>query len=74
MITHVLFEGAVCVVSTNDGVGQIEVFNDGLQLSLVVLGDLAAEDGGDLAGLADDAVGIQESLVKLITARRAGER
>jgi hypothetical protein len=58
VIPDVLFEGAVCVVSTNDGVGQIEVFDDGLQLSLVVLGDLSAEDGGDLAGLADRAIGI----------------
>ena len=66
VIADVLFEGAVCVVSANDGVGQIEVFDDGLELSLVELGDLAAEDGGDLAGLADGAVGIQESLVQLI--------
>ena len=66
MIADVLFEGAVSVVSTNDRVGQIEVFDDGLKLSLVELGDLAAEDGGDLAGLADGAVGIQESLVQLI--------
>ena len=66
VIADVLFEGPVCVVSTNDGVGQIEVFDDGLKLSLVVLGDLAAEDGGNLAGLADGAVGIQESLVQLI--------
>ena len=56
----------MCVVSTNDGVGQIEVFNDGLKLSLVVLGDLAAENGGDLAGLADRAVSVQQSLVQLI--------
>ena len=66
VIADVLFEGAVCVVSANDGVGQIEVFDDGLKLSLVELGDLAAEDGGDLAGLADGAVGIQESLVQLV--------
>ena len=37
-----------------------------MKLSLVVLGELATEDGGDLAGLADGAVGIQESLVQLI--------
>src|ERR1700751_5278136 len=69
VIPDVLFEGAVCVVSTNNGVGQIEVRplpDDGLQLSLVVLGDLSAEDGGDLAGLADRAIGIQESLMQLI--------
>ena len=44
------------------GCRKIDIFDDGLKLSLVVLGDLAAEDGGDLAGLADGAVGIQESL------------
>jgi hypothetical protein len=44
----------------------MEVFDDGLKLSLVILGDLAAEDGGDLVGLADGAIGIQESLVQLI--------
>src|ERR1700751_5449042 len=54
VIADVLFEAAVCVVSANDGVGHLEVRplpDDGLKLSLVVLGDLAAEDGGDLAGL-----------------------
>ena len=66
VIADVLFEGAVCVVSANHGVRQIEVFDDGLKLSLVVLGNLAAEDGGDLLWLADGAVGIQESLVQLI--------
>ena len=47
-------------------VGQIEVFDDGLKLSLVILGDLAPEDRGDLAGLADGAVGIQQSLVQVL--------
>ena len=58
VIADVLFEGAVSVVSTDHGVGQIEFFDNGLKLPLVILGDLAAEDGGDLAGLADGAVGI----------------
>ena len=66
MIADVLFEAAVCVVSTNDGIGQIEVFDNGLKLSIVILGDLATEDGGDLAGLADGAVGIQQPLVEAI--------
>ena len=48
------------------GCRKIDIFDDGLKLSLVVLGDLSAEDGGDLAGLADRAIGIQESLVQLI--------
>ena len=46
-------------MSANDRVGKMEVFDDGLKLSLVVLGDLATEDGGDLVGLADRAVGIR---------------
>ena len=58
VIADVLFEGAVCVVSANDGVGQIEVFDHSLKLSLVVLGNLTTEDGGDLARLADGAVGV----------------
>ena len=58
VIADVLFEGAVCVVSANDRIGKIQILDDGLKLSLVVLGDPTAEDGGDLAGLADGAVGI----------------
>ena len=61
-----VFDGLFDPIGGHVGVGQIEVFDDGLKLSLVELGDLAAEDGGDLAGLADGAVGIQESLVQLI--------
>jgi hypothetical protein len=34
VIADVLFEGAVRIVSTNHRVGQIEVFNNGLKLSL----------------------------------------
>ena len=73
VIADVLFEGAVCVVSANDRIRKIQILDDGLKLSLVELGDLAAEDGGDLAGLADGAVGIQQSLVQLIQCG-AGER
>ena len=72
-IADVLFKGAVCVVSTDHGVRQIEVFDDGLKLSLVELGDLTAEDSGDLARLTDGAVGIQESLVQVIQCGSAME-
>jgi hypothetical protein len=34
VIADVLFEGAKCVVSTNHGVRQIEIFDDGLKLPL----------------------------------------
>jgi len=35
-----------------------------LQLTAIVLGDLAAKDDGDLVGLTDGAVGVQESLAQ----------
>src|SRR4029077_4572595 len=66
MIADILLEEAVSIVSANDRVRKIDIFDHRLKLSLVVFGDPAAEDGGDLAGLADGAVGIQESLVQVI--------
>jgi len=49
-------------VAPDDGVGEIQVFEDCLELPAVMLADLAAEDGGDLLGPADGAIGIQEAL------------
>jgi hypothetical protein len=43
VIADVLFEGVECVVSANDRIGKIQILDDGLKLSLVVLGDLAAD-------------------------------
>ena len=57
-IADVLFEGAVSVVSANDRIGKIQILDNGLKLALIELGDLATEDGGDLAGLTEGAVGI----------------
>ena len=37
-----------------------------LLLSLVLLGDLATEDHGDLLGLADGPISVQQFLAKLI--------
>jgi hypothetical protein len=53
-------------VSANDRIRKIQILDDGLKLSLVVLGDPTTEDGGDFFGLADGAVVIQESLVQVI--------
>src|SRR6266705_4176466 len=44
------------------GVGQIEIFNDGLQLALVLFAYFAAEDGGDLLGLSDVSIQVQQPL------------
>jgi hypothetical protein len=66
MIADTLLEETVPIMSANHRVRKIETLDDGLKLSPVVLSDLATEDGGDLVGLADGAVGVQESLAQLI--------
>ena len=58
MIADILLEEAVAVMATDHWVRKVEILDDGLKLSLVVLGDLAAEDGGNLFGLADRSVGV----------------
>ena len=46
-------------MTADDRAGKIHVFDDGLKLAVIVLGDLAAEDDGEFIGLTDGAVGIQ---------------
>jgi hypothetical protein len=41
--------------------GQVEIFNYGLQLAFVRFGHFATEDHGDLLGLANAAIQVQES-------------
>jgi hypothetical protein len=66
MIADVLLDKAVAIVAADDRVGQLDVFDDGLQLAPILLGHLASKDGRDLVGLADGAVGIQETLAESI--------
>ena len=66
MIADVLFDKALAVVAADDRVGQLDVFDDGLQLAAILLGHLASKDGGDLVGLADGAVGIQQTFAESI--------
>ena len=66
VIADILLEEALSIMTTNYRVRKIQIFDDRLKLSLVVLCDLATEDGGDFAGLADRPVGIQQSLPELI--------
>ena len=61
MIADVLLDEALSIVATNHRVGKLQILNHGLKFSLVVLGDFAAEDHGDFVGLADRAIGIQQS-------------
>jgi hypothetical protein len=53
-------------MTTDYWVWELQILDDGLKLSLVLLGDLATEDDGDLLGLADGPIGIQQSLAELI--------
>jgi hypothetical protein len=62
MVAHVLFDEPVAVVAANHGIGQIKILNDRLEFAAVVLGHLATEDGADLVGLADGAIGIEQAL------------
>ena len=60
MIPDVLFDESVAVVATDDGIAQIKIFDHSLQLTLIVFGDLATENRGDLVGLSDSPVGIEK--------------
>jgi hypothetical protein len=73
MITDVLFDEAMAVVAADDRVGQLDVFDHGLQLAAVEVGELATEDGGDLIGLADGAIGIEQSLAETVQGGTAAE-
>src|SRR6267142_3743124 len=66
MIADILLDEAVSIVATNHGVGQLQILDNGLKLSLILLSDLATEDHGDLVGLANCTIGIQQSLAELI--------
>jgi hypothetical protein len=66
VVAHVLLDEAVALVAADDGVGQVHVFDLGLQLAAVLLGDFAPENDGDLVWLADRAVGVEQTLAELI--------
>ena len=66
VVTHVLLDEAIAIVAADHRVGQIHVFDLGLQLAAVMLGDLAAEDDGDLVRLADGAVGVEQPFAQLV--------
>ena len=53
-------------MATDHWVRKVKILDDGLKLSLIVPGDLATEDRGNLFGLPDRSVGIQQSLAELI--------
>src|SRR6266568_2078453 len=66
VVAHVLLDEAAAVVTADDRVGQVHVLDLGLQLAAIMLGDLAAEDDGDLVRLTDRAVGVEQTLTQLV--------
>ena len=74
MIADVLLDEAVAIVAANHRVGQVHVLDLGLQLATIVLADLATEDHGDLVGVADRSIGIEQPLPKLVQRRGDGRR
>ena len=73
VIANVLLDEAVAVVAANHRVGQVHVFDLGLQLAPIMLADPAAEDHGDLVGLSDCAIGIEQALAEFVQCRAATE-
>jgi hypothetical protein len=66
MIADVLFDGALKVIAADDGIGQIELFDQRLELAAVPPGDLPPKDGHEFRGLPDRTVGIEEALAERI--------
>ena len=66
VVAHVLLDKAVAVMAADHRVGQVHVFDLGLQLAAVLFGDLAAEDDGDLVRLADGPVGVEQTFPQFV--------
>jgi len=62
MVPNILFDEPVLVMAAHHGVGQMEVFNHRLQFAGVALGDVATKNHGELIGLADGSVRIQQAV------------
>ena len=74
VVAHVLLDKAVAIMTADHRVGQVHVFDLGLQLTAVLFGDLATEDDGDLVRLADGSGWRRADVRPICRARRGGER
>src|SRR5262245_40673492 len=70
MIANVLFDEAVAVMAADHGIWQVHVLDLGLQLAPMMFADPATEDDGDLIGLADCSIGIEQPFPRLSSAAR----
>ena len=73
VIADVLLDKAVAVMAADHGVGQVHVFDLGLQLAPIVLGDFATEDDGDFVWLADGSIGVKQAFAETVQRRPATE-
>ena len=58
VIADILLEEAVSIMTANHRVRKIQILDDRLKFSLVVLGDLATEDRGNLVGFRSNSKNI----------------
>jgi hypothetical protein len=47
-------------------VGQVDIFDDGFQFASVMFGHLTSKEGGDLVGLINLAVGVEQTLTECV--------
>ena len=73
VMANVLLDEAIAVMTADHRIGQVHVFDLGLQLAAMMFADPATEDHGDLVGLADRSIGIEQPLPKLVQRRAAME-
>ena len=73
VIADVLLDEAVAVVAADHRIGQVHVLDFGLQLAAMMPGDLAPEDHGDLVGLPDRSIGIEQAFAELVEGGAAPE-
>ena len=73
LVSDILLDKSILVVTADNRIGQIQVFNDGLEFSRMISADLTTENDGELVGLADRAVGIHQSLTKSVHGSPARE-
>ena len=61
------------IVTANDGIGEIEVLELGLQFALVLLGHFPTKDESDFLGLSDGSVHVEQALGELVDSGTAEE-
>src|SRR6266545_768859 len=66
LVSHILLDESILVMTADNRIGQIQIFNHGLQFSGMISADLTTEDDGQFVGLTDRPVRIHQSLAESI--------